>query len=122
MDTIDRPSARQDRLVVQELSDEVLVYDLDRHRAHCLNRAASLPQWRRRPVSPSCASIVAAAALAPCRLRATALTTTNASAASKATQHSAPRTAAKRASHYLPARAFSSAITSAGQHQNAHRS
>jgi hypothetical protein len=40
------PQARDERLVVQELSDEVLVYDLDRHRAHSLNRTAALV-WRR---------------------------------------------------------------------------
>ena len=36
------PRAREDRLVVQELPDEVLVYDLNRHKAHCLNRTAAL--------------------------------------------------------------------------------
>jgi hypothetical protein len=40
------PQARVERLVVQELPDEVLVYDLDRHRAHSLNRAAALV-WRQ---------------------------------------------------------------------------
>lgn len=39
------PRARKDRLVVQELADEVLVYDLSRHQAHCLNRTAALV-WR----------------------------------------------------------------------------
>ena len=39
------PRAREDRLVVRELPDEVLVYDLDRHKAHCLNRTAALV-WR----------------------------------------------------------------------------
>ena len=39
------PRAREDRLVVQELPDEVLVYDLTRHKAHCLNRTAALI-WR----------------------------------------------------------------------------
>ncbi len=39
------PRAREDRLVVQELADEVLVYDLNRHKAHCLNRTAALV-WR----------------------------------------------------------------------------
>jgi hypothetical protein len=29
-------------LLVEELPDESLVYDLDRHRAHCLNRSAAL--------------------------------------------------------------------------------
>lgn len=36
------PLARRERLVVQEMPDEVLVYDLDRHKAHCLNRTAAL--------------------------------------------------------------------------------
>lgn len=36
------PCAREDRLVVQELPDEMLVYDLDRHKAHCLNKASAL--------------------------------------------------------------------------------
>jgi hypothetical protein len=39
------PRAREDRLVVQELPDEVLVYDLNRHKAHCLNRTAAFI-WR----------------------------------------------------------------------------
>lgn len=40
------PRTRSDRLVVREVEDEVLVYDLARHRAHCLNPAAALV-WRR---------------------------------------------------------------------------
>ncbi len=40
------PEARTDGLVVEELADEVLVYDLQRHQAHCLNRTAALV-WRR---------------------------------------------------------------------------
>jgi hypothetical protein len=39
------PHARREGLVVQELPDELMVYDLDRHRSHCLNRAAALV-WR----------------------------------------------------------------------------
>jgi len=39
------PKARADGLVVQELMDEILVYDLKRHRSHCLNRTAALV-WR----------------------------------------------------------------------------
>jgi hypothetical protein len=35
------PVARRSGLVVRELPDEVLVYDLDRHQAHCLNRTAA---------------------------------------------------------------------------------
>src|SRR5262245_32635184 len=33
--------ARHEDLVVQELPDEVLVYDLKQHKAHCLNKTAS---------------------------------------------------------------------------------
>ena len=40
------PLARQDELVVEELPDETLVYDLKRHKANCLNRTAGLV-WRR---------------------------------------------------------------------------
>ncbi len=40
-----RPRARQAGLVVQDLPDEVLVYDLERHKAHCLSpRSAAV--WR----------------------------------------------------------------------------
>ncbi len=35
------PHARQERLVIQELPDEVLVYDLDRDVASCLNQTAA---------------------------------------------------------------------------------
>ena len=36
------PLARRERLLIEELSDEVLVYDLDRKKAHCLNQTAAL--------------------------------------------------------------------------------
>jgi hypothetical protein len=36
------PRARQNGLVVRELDDEVLVYDLERNEAHCLNQTAGL--------------------------------------------------------------------------------
>jgi hypothetical protein len=36
------PSARRAGLVVRELDEEVLVYDEEAHRAHCLNRTAAL--------------------------------------------------------------------------------
>lgn len=39
------PVARDDELLVEELPDEILVYDLRRHRAYCLNRTAALV-WR----------------------------------------------------------------------------
>jgi len=37
-----RPETRRSGLVVRELPDEVVVYDLEQHRAHCLNRTAAL--------------------------------------------------------------------------------
>ncbi len=40
------PRARQDELVVEELPNETLIYDLKRHTARCLNRTAALV-WRR---------------------------------------------------------------------------
>ena len=40
-----KPQARKDGLVVQDLEDETLVYDLENHKAHCLNRAAATV-WR----------------------------------------------------------------------------
>ena len=40
-----KPVARQTGLVVQEMPDEVLVYDMDTNKAHCLNRSAALV-WR----------------------------------------------------------------------------
>jgi hypothetical protein len=36
------PRRRQLHLVIDELPDEVLIYDLDRHKAHCLNQTAAL--------------------------------------------------------------------------------
>jgi hypothetical protein len=36
------PQARRDGLVVEELPDEVLIYDTERHKAHCLNPTAAL--------------------------------------------------------------------------------
>ena len=39
------PVARQAGLVVQEMPDEVLVYDMDTNKAHCLNSSAALV-WR----------------------------------------------------------------------------
>lgn len=35
------PKARKEGILIQELSDEVLVYDLESHKAHCLNKAAA---------------------------------------------------------------------------------
>ena len=39
------PRARSEDLVVEELPEETLVYDLKRHKAHCLNRPAAVV-WR----------------------------------------------------------------------------
>ena len=39
------PRARKDGLIVQNLPDETLVYDLERDRAHCLNQTAAFV-WR----------------------------------------------------------------------------
>ena len=36
-----KPLARKEGLVIQELPDEVLVYDLNSDRAHCLNQTAA---------------------------------------------------------------------------------
>jgi len=41
-----KPIARKQGLVIQELPDEVLVYDLERDRAHCLNQTAAFV-WQR---------------------------------------------------------------------------
>jgi hypothetical protein len=37
-----KPVARKNGLVVRDLADEVVVYDRERHEAHCLNRTAAI--------------------------------------------------------------------------------
>ncbi len=37
-----KPVARRDGLLTRELKDELLVYERDEHRAHCLNRTAAV--------------------------------------------------------------------------------
>jgi hypothetical protein len=37
-----KPLTRRSGLLIRELADELLVYDQDRHSAHCLNRTAAL--------------------------------------------------------------------------------
>jgi hypothetical protein len=37
-----KPQTRRGGLLLRELPDELLVYDQERHRAHCLNRTAAL--------------------------------------------------------------------------------
>lgn len=49
--------ARQNGLVVQEMPDEVLVYDLDTNKAHCLNNSAALI-WKSCDGSNSVEDIV----------------------------------------------------------------
>lgn len=50
------PTMRKNGLVIDDLPDEVLVYDLDRHQAHCLNRSAALV-WRACDGDSSAAEI-----------------------------------------------------------------
>ena len=45
MNNSQRPIARKNGLVVQEVPDEVLVYDLESNKAHCLNQSAAIV-WR----------------------------------------------------------------------------
>lgn len=52
------PTARRHNLVIQELPGEVLVYDLDTHKAHCLNESAALV-WRSCDGDRSVTDIVA---------------------------------------------------------------
>src|SRR5881392_893689 len=51
------PIARNNGLVVQEMPDEVLVYDLDTNKAHCLNQSAAFV-WKSCNGSNSVADIV----------------------------------------------------------------
>ena len=36
-----KPTARQEQLIVEEVLDETIIYDLRRNRAHSLNRTAA---------------------------------------------------------------------------------
>ena len=45
MNNSQRPIARKSGLVVQEVPDELLVYDLESNKAHCLNQSAAMV-WR----------------------------------------------------------------------------
>lgn len=51
------PLMRTERLVVDELPDEMLVYDLDSHQAHCLNKTVALV-WQNCDGRTSPAEIV----------------------------------------------------------------
>jgi len=57
MKETNNPLARQNGLVVQEMPDEVLVYDLDTDKAHCLNQSAARV-WRACDGQKSIADIV----------------------------------------------------------------
>ena len=41
-----RPRKRQGGLIVQELDNEILIYDTDKNKAHCLNETAALV-WKQ---------------------------------------------------------------------------
>lgn len=51
------PAARKANLIVQKLADELLIYDLDQHRAHCLNQSAALV-WKYCDGKTRAASVV----------------------------------------------------------------
>jgi hypothetical protein len=57
MNNPNNPMARSAGLVVQEMPDEVLVYDLDTNKAHCLNQSAARV-WRACDGDTSIADIV----------------------------------------------------------------
>jgi len=41
-----KPQMRQDGLIVRELDNEILIYDTDKDKAHCLNETAALV-WKQ---------------------------------------------------------------------------
>jgi len=41
MNNSQKPTARKDGLVIQEMPDEILVFDLETNKAHCLNETAA---------------------------------------------------------------------------------
>jgi len=51
------PKARKQGLIVRELPDEVLIYDRDRDKAHCLNQTAALV-WKYCDGETSVATMV----------------------------------------------------------------
>ncbi len=53
------PTARQNGLVIQEMPNETLIYDLKTNRAHCLNESAAFV-WRACTGTNSISDIVAA--------------------------------------------------------------
>ena len=57
MSNSQNPDARKERLVIQEMPDEVLVYDLETNKAHCLNQTAAFV-WKSCDGENSVADIV----------------------------------------------------------------
>jgi hypothetical protein len=57
MNNVNYPQARQNGIVVQEMPDEVLVYDVDSSKAHCLNDTAARV-WKSCDGTNSVADIV----------------------------------------------------------------
>ena len=57
MNNSQNPVARREKLVIQELPDEVLVYDLETNKAHCLNQTAAFV-WKYCNGANSVADIV----------------------------------------------------------------
>jgi|SRR5215510_9848557 len=46
IDRLIEPLARRHGLVIEEVADEILVYDLERHHAHCLNSISAFV-WKK---------------------------------------------------------------------------
>lgn len=58
MQNLQNPLARREGLVVQEMPEEVLVYDLNTNKAHCLNKSAAAV-WKNCNGSNSVSDIAA---------------------------------------------------------------
>ena len=56
MNNSQRPVARQEGLVIQEMPDEVLVFDMETNKAHCLNQTAAFV-WKACDGTKSVAEI-----------------------------------------------------------------
>lgn len=52
------PTARRENLVIQEVPEEILVFDLDTNKAHCLNQTAAMV-WKSCDGSRSVSEIAA---------------------------------------------------------------
>jgi hypothetical protein len=56
-----KPLARRDGLVINELPEEIVIYDRESHKAHCLNQTAAMV-WKRCDGKTSPARIAASLA------------------------------------------------------------